>query len=285
MESDSLRQALGNPVLLSMCRFSERHGHGLTLGTRRWRYYALGQGPAVFWLTGGLRRAAFGFGFLERLARAHRVLAPDYPPVMTFLEMADGFDAILAAEGVNRFALGGQSYGGLLAQGYLARRPEAVERLILSSSGPAAYRPLWARVDDLAIALVQLLPERRVKRLLAAGLGKVITTPEGGEEAWRQAMEHVLVNELTRADVISHFAVAASLIRSRQIDRQTLAAWPGAVFVLTAENDPTQSPKDIPAYAALFGRQPEVMSLGTMGHTAALQDPEAYAELLERALG
>ena len=73
------------------------------------------------------------------------------------------------------------------------------------------------------------------------------------------------------------------MIRSRQIDRRALAAWPGAVVVLTAENDPTQSPKDIPACAALFGRQPRVQSLGTMGHTA-MQDPEAYVELLERAL-
>lgn len=276
---------MDNPVLGSMCRFSEQHGRDLAVGSVRWRYYALGQGPAVFWLTGGLRRAAFGYGFLECLARTHRVIAPDYPPLMTWPDMCDGFDAILAAEGVNRFALGGQSYGGLLAQGYLARRPEAVERLVLSSTGPATYGPLWALVDDLAIALVRLLPEQRVKRLLAAGLGKVITTPEGGEEAWRQAIEHVLVNELSRADVVSHFAVAASLIRSRQIDRRVLAAWPGAVFVLTAENDPTQSPKDIPAYAALFGRQPLVLSLGTMGHTAALQDPEAYVKLLERALG
>jgi pimeloyl-ACP methyl ester carboxylesterase len=267
-----------------MRRFSQRHGHDLTVGTTRWRYHALGQGPAVLWLTGGLRRAAFGFDFLERLARAHRVIAPDYPQVMTFGAMAAGFDAILAAEGVSRFALGGQSYGGLLAQGYLARRPEAVERLVLSSSGPATYGPLWALVDDLAIALVRLLPERRVKRLLAAGLGKVLTAPEGGKDDWRLAMEHVLETEMSRDDVVSHFAVAASLIRSRQINRRVLAAWPGAVFILTADNDPTQSPKDIPAYAALFGRQPQVLSLGTMGHTAALQDPEAYVELLERAL-
>jgi len=275
----------GNPVLQAMERFSLQHGRDLAVGPTRWRYYALGQGPAVLWLTGGLRRAAFGFGFLKRLARTHRVLTPDYPPVLTFGEMSAGFDAILTAEGVTHFALAGQSYGGLLAQGYLARQPEAVERLVLSSTGPASYGPLWALVDDLAIALVRLLPERRVKRLLAAGLGKVISTPEGAEDAWRQAMEHVLVDDLSRADVVSHFAVAASLIRSRQIDRRVLAAWPGTVFVLTAENDPTQSPRDIPAYAALFGRQPVVLSMGTMGHTAALQDPEAYVGLLERALG
>lgn len=274
-----------NAVLQAMQAFSQRHGRDLQVGSTSWRYHALGQGPAVLWLTGGLRRAAFGFGFLERLARAQCVIAPDYPAVMTFPEMSDGFDAILAAEGVTRCALGGQSYGGLLAQGYLAYRPEAVQRLVLSSTGPASYGPLWALVDDLAIALVRLFPERRVKRVLAARLGKVITTPDGGEDDWHQAMEHVLVNELSREDVVSHFAVAASLIRSRWINRRSLAAWPGSVVVLTAENDPTQSPKDIPAYAALFGRQPVVLSLGTMGHTAALQNPDAYVELVERALG
>jgi len=273
-----------NAVLDSMRRFGEAYGKNQMVRDTRWRYYVLGEGPPLLWLTGGLRRSAFGFDFLARVARRHRVVAPDYPPVMTFEAMAAGLDAILTAEGVGRFALGGHSYGGLLAQGYLAHRPEAVERLVLSSSGPAAYGPLWAVVDDAAIALVRLLPERRVKRLLAAGLGKVITTPAGGEDNWRLAMEHVLVTELTRDDVISHFAVAADLIRSGRMKPGVLSAWPGRFVVFAAENDPTQSPKDLAAYAVLFGRQPELVSLGMMGHTAAVQDPDAYVELLERAL-
>jgi pimeloyl-ACP methyl ester carboxylesterase len=184
-----------------------------------------------------------------------------------------------------RFALGGQSYGGLLAQGYLARRPEAVGRLVLSSAGPTTHGPLWALVDDLAIGPGAAVPRAARKRLLAARLGKVITTPEGGEDEWLQAMEHVLVTDLSPNEPVSHFAAAASLIRSRQIDRQALASWPGAIFVLTAENDPTQSPKDIPAHAALFGSQRVVLSLGTMVHTAAQPNPDAYVELVEWALG
>jgi pimeloyl-ACP methyl ester carboxylesterase len=238
----------------------------------------------VMWLTGGIRRAALGYTFLERLAHRHRVVAPDYPAAMTFDSMATGFDAILRAEGIERFALGGQSYGGLLAQGYLVRRQEAVDRLVLSNTGPFDYGPWWAMADDLAIALVRLLPERRMKRILAAGLAKVIRTPGGEHDEWRAAIEHVLQVELSRKDVISHFAVIAALIRSRQVKARTLAAWHGQLIVLTAENDPTQSPKDIPRYAALFGKQPEVVGLRSMGHTAALQDPDTFVEILERAL-
>jgi pimeloyl-ACP methyl ester carboxylesterase len=275
---------MANAVLEAMQRFSDAHGKDLTVQGTRWRYYALGQGPAVVWMTGGLRRAAFGFAFLELLAHRYSIVAPDYPPLMTFDAMAAGFNAILEAEGIERFALGGQSYGGLLAQGYLVRRLEAVDRLLLSSTGPADYGPVWAFVDDLAVALVRLLPERRVKRVLGSGLGRVLSTPGGEHAELLAALEYVLQEDLSRADVVSHFAVVADLIRSRRVTPQALAAWPGRVVVLTAENDATQSPKDIPRYAALFGRQPEVLSLGSMGHTAALQDPEAYTAILERAL-
>ena len=54
--------------------------------------------------------------------------------------------------------------------------------------------------------------------------------------------------------------------------------------MLTAENDPTQSSKDIARYQRLFGRRPEVMSLGQLGHAAVLVDPSRFAELLEQAL-
>jgi hypothetical protein len=56
----------------------------------RWRYYRLASGPPVIWMTGALRRAPFGFGFMELLGRRYTVLAPDYPPVRTFAEFDVG---------------------------------------------------------------------------------------------------------------------------------------------------------------------------------------------------
>jgi len=51
-----------------------------------------------------------------------------------------------------------QSYGGLLAQAYLAHRAKAVKRLILSSTGPANYGKGWLPVEYVAMALARLLP-------------------------------------------------------------------------------------------------------------------------------
>ena len=271
-------------VLEQMSRFAEQHGKQVAVHGVTWHYYRLGSGAPILWLTGGLRRAALGFGFMQRLAARYTVIAPDYPPVQTIDQFMAAFDAILQAEDVHAFALAGQSYGGMLAQAYLAHMPEAVERLILSSSGPADYGRAWLPVEYACIALVRLLPEKTVKNLLTRGLLKAFTLPEDERGEWVQAIDAVMQHELSRADVVSHFAVAADLIRKRIVAPSAYRDWKGSVVVLSAENDPTQSKKDFPRYEKLFGRAVQVVNMGEMGHAAALFNPTRYVELLEQAL-
>ncbi|HEX8993218.1 MAG TPA: alpha/beta hydrolase [Anaerolineales bacterium] len=271
-------------VLEQIQAFSRQYGRQLRVGSWNWRYYRLGSGSPILWLTGGLRRAALGFDFMQRLAAQHIVIAPDYPPVDSIDDFRSAFDAILQAESVDRFALGGQSYGGLLAQAYLACRPQSVERLILSSSGPADYGAAWLPVEFLFIALVRILPERLTKRLLAGGLLRFISLPDAGRPEWEHAVTSVLQDDLTRLDVVSHFAVAADLIRKRLVTPDAYTDWRGCVVVLQAANDPTQTPKDLPRYEKLFRRPARVLDMGEMGHTASLSDAGRYTELLEQAL-
>ncbi len=271
-------------ILEQMSRFSDQFGKKVIVNDTSWRYYRLGAGAPILWLTGGLRRAALGFAFMERLARHHAVIAPDYPPVQSIGEFITAFDMILQTEGVDTFVLGGQSYGGLLAQAYLAHKGKAVERLILSSSGPADYGKAWLPVEYVCIALVRLLPEKTVKNLLTGGLLKVITVPEAERAEWLEAINAVMKSELTRADVVSHFAVAADLIRKGMVTSAAYQNWTGRIIILSAENDPTQSKKDIPHYEKLFGRAVEVLNVGAMGHTAALFNADGYVGLLEQAL-
>jgi pimeloyl-ACP methyl ester carboxylesterase len=221
---------------------------------------------------------------MERLAMHHAVITPDYLPVMTIGEFVAAFDAILQTEGVDTFTLGGQSYGGLLAQAYLVHKPEAVERLILSSTGPADYGKAWLPMGYAFIALARLLPEKTVKNLLAGGLLKIITVPEAEHTEWVKAIHAVMQHELSRADLVSRFAVAADVIRKEIVTPAAYQNWTGGVIVLSAENDPTESKKDVPHYEKLFGRTVEVLNMGNMGHTAALFNPNKYVELLEQTL-
>ena len=271
-------------ILEQMNHFSDRFGKSVIVNNTTWRYYRVGAGAPILWLTGGLRRVALGFAFMERLARCHLVIAPDYPPVRTIDEFITAFDTILQTEGIDTFALGGQSYGGLLAQAYLAHRTRAVKRLILSSTGPADYGKVWLPVEYGFIALVRLLPEKTVKNMLTGGLVKFISLPRAERAEWLEAINAVMQNELSRADVISHFAVAADSIRKGIVTPAAYQNWTGRIILLSAENDPTQSKKDIPRYEKLFGRAVEVVNMGSMGHTALLFHPDKYVELLEQAL-
>jgi hypothetical protein len=53
----------------------------------------------------------------------------------------------------------------------------------------------------------------------------------------------------------------------------------------TMVNDTNQNKKDFPRYEKLLGRSVEVLTLGHMGHVAALFNPDKYVEILEQALG
>lgn len=271
-------------ILERMNNFAERYGKKVIVNNTAWSYYRLGQGAPIFWLTGGLRRAAFGFAFLERLATRNTVIAPDYPPVQSTDEFIAGFEVILGAEGVDTVVLGCQSYGGMLAQAYLAHKSRSVERLILSSTGPADYSKAWLPVTYALIALARLLPEQTVKRLLIGRLLKVITVPAAERKEWLEAIRTVLQDNLSRADVISHFAVVADLIKKGIVTPSAYRDWKGRAFVLTSENDPTQSNKDVPRYEKLLGRAVQVINMGDMGHTALLFNPDKYVQLFEQAL-
>lgn len=145
-------------ILEHMERFSHQYGKSISVKQTTWRYYRLGAGAPMLWLSGGRRWAALGFAFLEKLATRHLVIAPDYLPVQTVDEFLTALDTILHTEGLQTCTLAGQSYGGLLAQVYLAHRPGAVDRLILSSSGPATFGRGWLPVEYVAMALARLCP-------------------------------------------------------------------------------------------------------------------------------
>jgi pimeloyl-ACP methyl ester carboxylesterase len=272
-------------ILEQMNRFSDRFGKKVVVNNTPWRYYRLGAGAPILWLPGGLRRAAFGFAFLERLAVRHTVISPDYSPVQTNAEFITAFDAILQAEGVETFALGGQSYGGGLAQVYLAHKVKSVERLILASTAPGNYAKALLFPLSVNVALARLLPEKTVKSLMTGVLLKILSVPEDERAEWRQAINAVMQNDLSRADIVSHFAVAADRIRKGMVTPAAYQNWKGRAIVLSSENDPTQSKKYIPRYERLLGRAVEVVNMGDMGHSAAFFNPDKYVALLEQALG
>jgi len=203
--------------------------------------------------------------------------------VRTIGQFIEAFDAILQCEGVGTFVLACQSYGGM-AQAYPPHKPKSIERLTLSSTGPADYGKAWLPASYAMIALARLLPEQTVKGFLTGRLLKIITLSADKREEWLEAIQTVIRDDLSRADVISHFAVAADLVAKGIVTPAAYHDWKGRAFVLSAENDPTQGTKDIPRYEKLLGHAVHLIKLGDMGHTAVLFNPGKYVALFEQAL-
>ncbi|GEM_PF-2360827 len=271
-------------MLEAMQGFNAAYGKNLPCNGGSWHYYRLGRGTPILWLTGGLRRSALGFSFLEKLARAHTVIAPDYPAVRTIDEFIDAFDAILKVEKIGRLILAGQSYGSLLAQAYLSRRPQVAEMLVISSGGPADYGRAWLAADYLAIGFMRILSERGSRRFFFNSLRRVLPSGTGEQVEWRDIVDKVVMEDLTRADLISHFGVAADLIRKGYVTPDAFKNWHGRVIVLSSTNDPTQGAGDLPRYKRLFGRPVESASLGKMGHAGMLDNPQQFVSILEKVI-
>jgi pimeloyl-ACP methyl ester carboxylesterase len=265
-------------------RFQGAHRRTVACDGLRWRYYRLGHGAAVVLLPGGLRRAAYGFELLHRLAERHTVVAVDLPPLGSVAELVAGLDRILAAEGIPRAALVGQSYGGLLAQAYVACRPHTVTRLVLASTGPADGGRAWLPMAAVVTRLVRALPDAAVRRVLGALLARALSVPAPQRAEWTAVVRQTLTADLTDADVISHVAVVADMVREGVVRPAAYDRWPGSAVVLAATNDPTQRRGDRRRFEQLLGRRVDVISLGALGHTAQLRDPATYAARLEQAL-
>jgi pimeloyl-ACP methyl ester carboxylesterase len=113
---------------------------------------------------------------------------------------------------------------------------------------------------------------------------KLITVPEAERAEWREAINTLMQNDLSRADIVSHFAVAADRIHKDIVKPAAYQNWTGRVIVLSSENDPTQRKNNIPHYEHLFGRAVAVVNMGDLGHTSAFSNPDKYVEFLEQAL-
>ncbi|CZQ99585.1 alpha/beta hydrolase fold-1 [Trichococcus palustris] len=146
--------------------FERKYGKKLKIGSIVWQYYKLGNaGTVLLFLTGGLRRARFGYAILEKLSAEHTVLALDYPPVESIGDFIDAIDGLLASENIKKVILIGQSYGGIIAQAYMLYRPEKLSRLILSNSGPLQFSFVSRFELNLALKVVDILSEKNAKKL------------------------------------------------------------------------------------------------------------------------
>lgn len=194
---------------------------------------------------------------------------------------ADDIVRLCDALGIVKPIVLGQSFGGFVAQRYIARHPEHAAKVILSSTAPDMHM-------DRKLAMFEKLggpPARELARAFWAD-----PTPAHWAAYWagcRHLYNTTVPRDpessqrtLVREDILFHF-VAGENQRMNLLPGLALARCP--VLVMAGEQDPVCPLADAQDMAAALPAQwSKLVSFPGVGHGAWRDDPEAaYAVLRE----
>lgn len=216
-----------------------------------WTYTVSGQGEQpVLWLVGAMRVGDAAYRSIPLLEDQFRLIVPDYPPVMTMAEMADGLAAILTAEAVGAAHVLAGSMGGMLAQVFAHRHPDRVSKLILSTTtapDPAAadrYRQQYAMVDGLDEAIVREGAKIQMLNMLQVS---PVETP-----FWQAYLNEMFTVRLGKADLLSSYACTIDFMLNYTFAPEDLAGWVNRILIIDSDNDATFGPEVQQRLKALY---------------------------------
>lgn len=249
-----------------------------------WEYETAGRGREALLLFHGavggaetMRALAGGF------ADEFRTIAPTVADVDTLEEVCDATSAILDREHVARAHVFGGSFGGLMAQAFLKRRPAQVETLTLLSTG-APDPKTGARTARMS-RLVRLLPFPLTRRLLKLEMSRHLGTPAPPEAAERVAESRRRLAEyfdrrLTKRTLLSRVALSVAFNLEESYAPGDPDAWPGRVLILESDNDPMIPDAERRRLRETYPRA-MVCTFTGAGHMIPLLQPEALTEVVK----
>lgn len=153
----------------------------------RVHYKDEGTGPAVLLIHSSFGDLKDWDPWVKVLARRYRVVRLDLPafgltgPVPSGNYSIDRYltlvDALMDHLGIERFAIVGTSYGGLVAFRYAATRLERVQALVLANSAGVEYGGRGGTKERVRAPATSFKPEVRTAAVTEAALKRLINDP------------------------------------------------------------------------------------------------------------
>jgi pimeloyl-ACP methyl ester carboxylesterase len=239
------------------------------------RVLVAGEGPPALFLHGA--DGLMWDSFLDALAAEHTVYAVEHPGADTeSLEHLPGiwelvlfYDEVLDGLGLDRVAVIGHSFGGMVAAELAANNPRRVSRLVL-----IAPIGLWR--DDAPIPDIAGVPAERLPGLMladpASPLADLLTPPADDPQA--------LFKAAVRKASILHFIwpLPDKGLRRRihRVSAPTILIW--------GERDALVPPIYADEFAALL-RDARKVLIADAGHLPQLEQPEPVGQAVLEFLG
>jgi pimeloyl-ACP methyl ester carboxylesterase len=234
-----------------------------------WSYRVAGAGgEGVLLLPGAIGSGEVYFPLLGHLADELRLVAIDYPVVSSLDEMLSGLAAILDAEGIERVALVGSSFGGMVAQSFLARFPGRTTRVVLAATGPPD--PERAARNEKWLARARYVPMPLFRLLMKLLIRKMLKRVERDRELWSRFYRDA-IDGWRRARLLSQYRLAI------EFDRRVRppSDFPGEMLLLEGSEDAVATKKSRDALKAAYPRA-RVHAFEGAGHGLSLERPDEW---------
>jgi pimeloyl-ACP methyl ester carboxylesterase len=271
-------------------RFRSTHEYKhITLNGTVWKYISGGQGKeALLLLTGGTGIGeAMEFVFAPLEAK-YQMVSPTYPLVTTMEELADGIVRILETEGIDRFNILGQSFGGILAQVIVHKYPDKVNKLILShttTTSPPVDQAIKAeslkRIEKKEKVL-SFLPFRIFSLIAKWKISKLIPADIEEKEFW-DAYFHEMLSNMKKGVLASLSKCMIDFGQNYTFSRDDLANWPGKILILESDNDPFFHLSERKALKELYPKAQVHLFHGT-GHLTVIVNQEEFLSIIRSFL-
>ncbi len=254
---------------------SEVEPKEITVDGRPWSYLTAGDGErGLLVLPGALAGAEVVLDRFVAAARGRRVVLLRYARVATVAEVLAAIEAVLTAEGLDRVAVYGGSFGGLVAQCLVRQAPARVSGLVLAGSAPPD--PARAARNERWLGRLRRVPFGVLRGLL----GLVVRLSLRRAGALRAPALAAFRRELVGfgwADLASLYRLAIDYDAHSRFAPGDLATWPGRVLVLEGERDRIARAASRAALLALYPRA-EHHAFAGAGHGAFFTHPAEWQQ-------
>jgi pimeloyl-ACP methyl ester carboxylesterase len=241
-----------------------------------WTYFVGGQGATtILWLVGGLRRADAAYRSIPLLEDQFRIIAPDYPPTLDMLEMADGLSGMLEVEGVQQAHILAGSFGGMVAQVFMREYPEQVAKVILSTTtAPDASQA--ARYTEI-MSFLQMSDQALVREMAQPQMFAMIAPPEAELQFWRAYVRELFEYRLGKEDLLSLYRCMIDFMRM-QFTPSDFAAWGERILLIDSADDATFGATEQRRLQALYPAA-KVHTFSQAGHSPASTQRDVFFDL------
>jgi 3-oxoadipate enol-lactonase len=231
----------------------------------------------------GADRHAFD-GDLEHFGVAARAIAWDMPgygestplETMTIAALADSLGRLLDARGVERAILVGHSMGGMVAQEFVAARPERVAALVLVATSPAFGDGSGEWQRRFLVDRLKPLDEGKKPADFAPALVRSMVGPDADERGIATA-----IGCMSRVPVPTYRAALHAIVAFDR--RATLGAIHSPTLVLAAELDKVAPPRVMERMAQSIPRAVYRVIAGA-GHLVNLERPREFRAAIDEFL-